>query len=37
MTAAGNRPTVPPALLQASPDHLNAAVWQAGQVPGVSS
>lgn len=32
--AAGQRPTVPPELGRASPDHLNAALWGAGKVPG---
>jgi hypothetical protein len=31
---AGQRPTVPARLLQATPDHLNAEIWRTGKVPG---
>lgn len=34
LASAGQRPPVPPPLLQDSPDHLNAAVWRSGQVHG---
>jgi hypothetical protein len=30
----GERPNVPMRLRTAAPDHLNARVWSAGQVPG---
>lgn len=30
----GKRPHVPPRLYEPAPDHLNAAIWRAGMVPG---
>jgi len=31
---AGQRPSVPPRLCQAAPDHLNPEIWRTGKVPG---
>jgi FkbM family methyltransferase len=31
---AGEQPAIPPRLCQPAPDHLNAAIWRAGKVPG---